>query len=138
MEYLHKKTQVNCKVCGKVWEKRKDTIKSWNGRCRNCAQQISCNTPEMKEIRRKTGMAILHHKGESHYAWKGDKVGYRALHSWIERKLGKPNFCEDCRNGKLNSRRYNWANISGKYLRNINDWRRLCVKCHKAFDKKRA
>jgi hypothetical protein len=27
-----------------------------------------------------------------------------------------------------------WSNKSGKYLRDISDWRRLCVKCHKFFD----
>ena len=30
--------------------------------------------------------------------------------------------------------RYHWANVSGKYLRDISDWIQLCVKCHKQFD----
>lgn len=30
-----------------------------------------------------------------------------------------------------------WANISGKYLRDITDWVRLCVSCHKYFDKQK-
>lgn len=71
---------------------------------------------------------------DRHWNWKGDKVGYRTLHKWVENKLGKPNFCEHCRNGKLKHRQYQWANVSGDYKRLISDWRRLCVKCHKAFD----
>lgn len=68
------------------------------------------------------------------YKWKGDKVGYGALHSWVRRKLGKPNFCEHCGNRNLKNRQYHWANKSGKYLRRLSDWIRLCVKCHKKYD----
>ena len=79
---------------------------------------------------------VSHGVGKDNPSWKGDKVGYRALHRWLEKKLGKPHFCEECGNKKLSHRQYHWANISGKYKRNIDDWRRLCVKCHKKFDKK--
>lgn len=71
---------------------------------------------------------------EKNSSWKGDKVGYRCLHLWIERKLGKPNFCEECRNGKLKPRQYQWANKSHEYKRELSDWVRLCVKCHKQYD----
>src|SRR3990167_325793 len=33
------------------------------------------------------------HTGEKHPQWKGDQVGYRALHMWIERNLGKASKC---------------------------------------------
>ena len=71
---------------------------------------------------------------ENNTSWKGNKVGYRCLHLWIERKLGKPNFCEMCRNGKLKSNRYHWANINHTYKRNLLDWKRLCSKCHGKID----
>lgn len=71
---------------------------------------------------------------ENNPYYKGDKVGYRGLHIWVESKLGKPNFCEYCRNGKLNHRQYHWANINHKYQRKLADWIRLCAKCHRAFD----
>ena len=73
--------------------------------------------------------------GEKHWNWKGDEVKYRALHKWIENKRGKPHFCEHCKRSDLKHRQYQWANISRKYKRDITDWLRLCVKCHKAFDK---
>lgn len=76
--------------------------------------------------------------GKTHYAWKGNGVGYFALHSWIRRKLGKPNICEHCRNiFSLGSRKLHWANKSGKYLRQLSDWLRLCASCHKLYDSNR-
>jgi hypothetical protein len=77
---------------------------------------------------------------EKHPQWKGDKVGYGALHDWVRKKLGKhPKNCDHCGiNGKKNGRCWSihWANKSQKYLRDINDWLALCVKCHKEYDKK--
>jgi len=69
---------------------------------------------------------------EKHWAWRGDKVGYSALHGWVRRRLGIPRFCEGC--GSENKKKYEWANISGEYKRDINDWIRLCTSCHRIFD----
>lgn len=72
--------------------------------------------------------------GDNHFAWKGEDVKYRGLHSWIERTLGKPNKCSAC--GKIGyGRQMHWANKGHVYKRNLTDWVRLCVKCHKAFDR---
>lgn len=68
---------------------------------------------------------------EENHKWKGDYVGYRALHYWIERQLGKPNKCEHCLTQKS---KFHWANKSQKYLRDTTDWIRLCAKCHKKYD----
>lgn len=88
-------------------------------------------TKEQK-IRRSENSPI---KEDKCYMWKGDNVSYRGIHKWIEKKVGKPHFCEECKKTNLNHRQYHWANISGKYFRDVRDWRRLCVKCHKLFDK---
>lgn len=71
--------------------------------------------------------------GENNTHWKGDEVGYYALHHWINRVLGKPQHCVSC--GDDSERRYHWANVSGEYLRDVEDWVRLCPKCHKQYDK---
>ncbi len=73
---------------------------------------------------------------EENPMWKGDNVGYFALHKWISRKLGKPSKCEYCNKNGGNDRSYHWANISHKYKRNFSDWIRLCVSCHKNYDLK--
>ncbi len=72
-------------------------------------------------------------KGHKPYAWKGDKVGYHALHAWIARHFGKPKICEDCKTTK--AKKYVWANISGEYKRDLKDFKRLCTSCHIKFDK---
>lgn len=73
-------------------------------------------------------------KFEAHYAWKGDGVGYRALHQWVEEVLGKPDSCEHCFIDGLSGRGIHWANKSGEYKRERSDWLRLCAKCHKKYD----
>lgn len=66
--------------------------------------------------------------------WKGDEVGYRGLHIWVQNELGTPEQCEHCpATGTGHS--MHWANISGNYLREKDDWKRLCPKCHRSFDK---
>ena len=74
-------------------------------------------------------------RGEKNHRWTGDAVKYRALHHWVESKMGKPRCCEYCNNSNLKHRQYQWANISREYKRKISDWMRLCVKCHMAYDR---
>jgi len=69
-----------------------------------------------------------------HPAWKEEGYSYVSIHHWIYRKLGKPKVCQNCKitgEGKF----MQWANISGKYRRDLNDWLRLCSKCHWHFDR---
>ncbi len=74
--------------------------------------------------------------GENHVRWKGDKVSYSGLHYWVYKNLGFPTKCENCGFQSENHRKIHWANKSGKYLRKIEDWIRLCVPCHSKHDKK--
>lgn len=70
---------------------------------------------------------------ETHWKWAGDSVGYSGVHVWVRKELGKPSRCDDC--GDTSPRRYEWANISKEYKREVNDWKRLCRPCHHKFDK---
>jgi hypothetical protein len=70
--------------------------------------------------------------GENSYNWKGDDVGLSALHRWVCRYLGKPKLCAKC--GTTTAKRYEWSNISGEYKRDLTDWQRLCVRCHRKYD----
>lgn len=71
-------------------------------------------------------------ENDKHFLWKGDGVGYSGLHAWIYRKLGQPKQCGNCHTA--DSTRYEWANLSGKYKRDLKDWLRLCAKCHRRMD----
>lgn len=67
--------------------------------------------------------------GKDHPFWKGDEAKYSAIHMWVRFYLGKPIKCvnNDC---SKKSKHFVWANISGKYKRDLNDWRELCNSCN--------
>ncbi len=67
---------------------------------------------------------------EKNGMWKGDEVGYNALHSWVRKYKFKSELCECCHKNKS----YDLANISGEYKRNLDDWEWLCRKCHMVRD----
>lgn len=69
--------------------------------------------------------------GEKNGNWKGDFVGYHGLHRWVRNTKGKLNKCEQC--GRTDGK-FQWANKSGQYKRDVNDWIRLCVRCHDIYD----
>ena len=74
--------------------------------------------------------------GRRNGCWKGDKATYAAKHIWLRVNFGKANKCENPECRKV-STYYHWANISGEYKRKRSDWKRLCVPCHKKFDKEK-
>ena len=71
-------------------------------------------------------------RDNKHWRWKGDKVQYGALHTWVRRRLGKPNYCAYCES--TTAKKYEWCNISKTYRRELSDWVRLCTSCHRLYD----
>lgn len=61
-----------------------------------------------------------------------DVPRYRQLHLWVQKELGKPQLCSEC--GDNSDKKYQWSNISGDYLWDLKDWRRLCLPCHARVD----
>ncbi len=56
--------------------------------------------------------------------------GYSAIHKWVKYHLGIIKECAYCaENGRIE-----WANISGRYTRELTDYVPLCVKCHRKYD----
>lgn len=62
--------------------------------------------------------------------WKGNNVGYKALHQWLNRNHPKPDLCEEC---GVNPP-YDLANITGIYDRDLINWKYICRKCHMIID----
>lgn len=96
-----------------------------------CKNQSQIGKPALNKGRKGKkawNKGISYHALEKHNLWKGDKVGYCALHRWVRKQLGIPTFC----NNNLNhiSKRFVWANISGEYKRDLNDWHSLCNSCN--------
>ena len=126
-------------------EKMKNTVNEkiksgWIHTGRFFKGMIGTNTDKKftKEHKEKIRKSMLgKNKGkfsdEKNPKWKGDEVGYVALHSWIKRKIKKPKKCFVCSSDKY---KIELANISKRYKRDLNDWIYLCKSCHTKFDKK--
>lgn len=68
--------------------------------------------------------------------FKGTKKEYKSLHWKINKLWGKPDTCEKCSSSGLIGKKIHWANLSGEYLLDRSDWKRLCAKCHFRLDYK--
>lgn len=122
---------------GKYNHKTGENAPNWKGGWKN-------NLPKCKECDKVLSkMGAIHcvkHKphsivkfGIDNHMWKGDNVKYISLHIWVASKLGKPSFCENC--GSISAKRYEWANLTREYIRDLSKWTRLCSSCHIKHDR---
>lgn len=125
-----------CLYCGKEFT---PSIKNF---ARNKFCSLSCGSrfyPSgrlgKKNSQYQKDMVRLKSSGRNNPNWKGDDVGYFALHSWVNRKLGIPDTCDHCGKSGLTGHKIHWANKNHEYNRDLADWLRLCVTCHKKYDK---
>jgi uncharacterized protein YlaI len=70
------------------------------------------------------------HLGERSSSWKGDNVKYVGLHTWVRRRLSRPDLCQIC--NKVPSQ--DLANVTGNYNRDFSNWQYLCRSCHQILD----
>ncbi len=57
---------------------------------------------------------------------------YLAAHEWRRANMRAAIRCEFCKN--KDKKRYEWANISREYKKEVSDWIQLCTQCHKQYD----
>ena len=69
-------------------------------------------------------------QGENHYKWHGNEIAYSPLHDWVRRHKVKTGTCRGCGRKAVTQ----WANISGVYLRDLDDFTELCNPCHRELD----
>lgn len=136
---------VKCRICEKEFIVLQSKINNGGGRV--CS--IECRmksfidggrrvraTPEFRQIARKN-IAVLHAAVKAdetqHPRWKGDDAGYFSIHDWMTKHFGQPVGCEVCGLDDPN-RKYHWANLSGAYHRSRDDFKRMCVSCHRKYD----
>lgn len=105
-----------CKICNKEFSPFPSTLKGGGGKY--CSQKCFWQIIGKTNLGSKNGM------------WKGDSVGYVALHEWIKNRLPKPKTCMDCHKKKP----IDLANISQEYKRDLSDWEWLCRSCHMKKD----
>ncbi len=77
-------------------------------------------------------------KGSARYNWSGDNPSYLALHKRIHRTKDRTGVCSTC-NGNVGFGKSgtHWANISGEYLNDSDDFVELCIPCHRRMDAER-
>lgn len=98
--------------------------------CKGCGNKVKLSKNEYCSWQ----CRAKHFRGENHYRWiKGD-VNYKTLHSQIGVLHGRISKCEMC--GTENAKKYDWASKGHTYTRNIEDWVRVCVSCHRRLDGK--
>ena len=140
-----------CVVCSKVFRgvfdfvgrKQKYCSKAcWNIRadlhkrpCENCGAVVRMQ-PHMRSRFCSQKCSAESAKEDRSPQWKGEAVSYSGLHKWVALRLGRPKRCEFCGRDGLTRHEINWANKSGEYKRELDDWLRLCVPCHVEYDKR--
>lgn len=87
-------------------------------------------TKEQKEKRLLNLRKVIVGKNNVH--WKGDNAVQHTIHHWIVRWKGRPKQCEVC--GTTDAKKYEWSNIDHKYRRVLDDYIRMCTKCHRNYD----
>lgn len=131
----------SCQHCGTVFSRKPHiSVAAWGSVtfCSRSCADVAKDITHLKPHQFKPGNISGRHftsensSGEANPKWKGDAAGYAAKHIWMRNHYGTPQECEHC--GTKEDRRYQWANVSGEYLRERTDWLRLCIPCHKKYD----
>lgn len=112
------------------WKKVSDVLGRNRGSIEKRAARLGLHVDRSCYSHPSKGKFNLLNRGENNGMWKGDDVGYCALHEWVKRYLKKPKFCQNC--GERVA--YDLANISQEYKRDLLDWEWLCRICHMKKD----
>lgn len=135
--------KLHCQVCGSEYFRVPSAAKGSKHCSRVChnkiAGQVSSKPWAHKIAKARTGMKApwnaernrkYRYAGEKSGNWKGNDVGYIALHQWIKRSFEWANMCDLC----YSNENLELANKTGEYKREKEDWWILCRKCHRARD----
>ena len=133
---LKNRIKILCKICKKEFLviPSKAKARYCSQKCYRIGQRQDIDGGLIRIVGKVGNKSTLGRTDEKANRWKGNEVGYDALHSWVKRKLGRPDTCEHCGRSNLGGHMIHWANKSQEYKRNLEDWLRLCASCHKQYD----
>lgn len=147
---------VVCMECGKLWKKRRDTFKNWNGCCAGCIQRQVKAQPGIRmaasqrarlQVLRQGGIPNarkfdgVNHAGSNHHRWKGGitpemqrQRGSKATADWRIAVYLRDEFtCVVCGQvgGKLHAHHIkSWAEFPELRF-DVSNGVTACKKCHK-------
>lgn len=97
-------------------------------RCKSCNNRILQSKRKWSDGQRKAFKETYRKKGVGK---PGPSV--ISVHFWLKNHYGKASKCEFC--GTKNTYRYEWALKHGcEYIKDVNSYYQLCVKCHRTYD----
>lgn len=133
--------QKNCVQCKNTFQKRVTCSKREWETVRFCSKKCYNESKRGKKMpwlerhnftkgQKAWNKGLPGRTGTDNPTWK-EKPSYMTIHKWLQSKAKKRGHCQNCkRTGKTH-----WANISGVYTRNIEDYRELCPGCHLKLDR---
>ena len=152
---------VSCKKCNIVFTKRKDTLSSWQGNCRSCAQKIAKSDNDLKkkmsvmsrkQLLRQGGIpnarkfTTENSSGSKSYSWKGGitplnmkiRTSLKMI-KWRKAVFERDNYtCVMCnkRGGYKEADHIKPFAVYKELRFDINNGRTLCKPCHIVYGAK--
>jgi hypothetical protein len=99
------------------------TVRRWLPTTRTVAEAMR-GLPKSREHARNAGVA---RRGKF-----GNPSGRKAVHNWLNKWHPRKGICTDC--GADGQTGYAFLRHPEPYTRNLDDYRELCVPCHRAMD----
>lgn len=126
-KHCGRKVLIKCNVCSQTrWLIYYNVFTRGIGKF--CSKK--CSGKYLSKYCKKIKRVPPYKSGPEKTNWKGDKVGYGALHEWVRRRFIKPKKCQNCKEAPP----HDLANISQEYKRDLSDWEYLCRRCHMIKD----
>ncbi len=126
-QYTSADTAEGCIYCGNKELKKMEILEPKEGE-------------GMREVRDKisqrVSQSLIGKYGKESRRWKGENASYVAKHMWLIKHYGNASKCEICHTKE--SKRFEWANISGEYKHERSDYMELCPSCHRKYDNRKS
>lgn len=120
----------NVKVKNKGWFKKGEVPWNKGVKMDEAVRQKMSEQRKGKHYSPRTEFTVGQTSGDKNSKWKGDNVGYYALHCYMKRNFEWPDSCEFCGS----HRNLELANTEYEYNRDPDNWKILCHRCHFRYD----
>jgi 5-methylcytosine-specific restriction endonuclease McrA len=149
-------SEVQCSDCGARWQKRRDSIRSWGGRCASCEAKRKTTLPGAKERLRANGIAVMarvgklphypdrnYRRGPANNKWRGgitpesQKIRLSPeMKAWRIAVFERDQYtCALCgkRGGDMHADHIRPFALHPELRFDIDNGRTLCVPCHRKY-----